>query len=153
MLTSLPALRRLGALVLLLAAASFIAGCHGTAYPTSTTWPLGGTVWKLVQLNGASVAANHLPSLTFDTVNHQVSGFAGVNTLSGSYTQQETALSFGPLAVTRKAGDPKKMQLEANFLQTLGRVTSWKIDGAILSFFVGETEVARFQGMPAGSRE
>jgi heat shock protein HslJ len=149
--TSLPSLLRLAALAAALMGVVFLNGCKSPRYPTSTVWPLNGTVWKLTELNGGVVAANHLPSLVFDSAAHQVSGQAGVNTFSGGYTQQDAALDFSPFAVTRMAGKPSQMKLEGEFLKALDRVTAWKIEGAILTFYAGETEIARFQGLPAGA--
>jgi len=133
------------------AAAGFTAGCHGTAYPTSTTWPLNGTVWKLVELNGAAVAANHLPSIVFDASASRVSGRAGVNDFNGSYQQTEGAMTFGPLAVTKMAGSERQMQVEQQFLAALGRVTAWRIEGNLLVLLADKQEVARLHGLPVGS--
>lgn len=115
------------------------------------TWSLTGTVWKLVELNGNPVGANKLPSLTLDAATGKVSGMAGVNRFNGTFTQKEAALSFSPLIATRMAGPENDMKLESEFLAALGRVTAWKADGLILSLLAGETEVARFQGLPAGA--
>jgi len=142
-------------LFLLLAAlvAGLASGCHAperTDRP-SITWSLTGTVWKLVELNGHPVGENKLPSLTLDAATGRVSGFAGINRFSGTFKQQATALSFGPMAVTKMAGPESAMQVESEFLAALGRVTTWKADGLMLSLLAGETEVARLQGLPAGA--
>jgi heat shock protein HslJ len=150
MLTSPSSFLRLTALAAALLGVVFLHGCKSPRYPVSTVWPLTGTVWKLTELNGEVVGANHLPSLVFDATTHRVSGRAGVNSISGGYTQQDATLDFGPLAVTKMAGEPKQMKLETDFLQALDRVTTWKIEGGILTFFAGEIEIARFQGLPAG---
>jgi len=115
------------------------------------TWSLTGTVWKLVALNGDPVGANKLPSLTLDAATGKVTGMAGVNRFNGTFTQKDTALSFSPLITTRMAGPENEMRIESEFLAALSRVTTWKADGLNLSLLAGETEVARFQGLPAGA--
>jgi heat shock protein HslJ len=48
-----------------------------------------------------------------------VSGFAGCNRFRGTYTFDGGALTFGPLATTRMACPPEKMQTENKVLQIL----------------------------------
>jgi heat shock protein HslJ len=117
----------------------------------SVIWSLTGTVWKLVELNGEVVASNQLPSLSLDPTNNRVNGMAGVNRLSGTYTQKGAALGFSALATTKMAGPADQMKLEDHYLATLGRVTGFKIEGQWLELFADKTEVARFQGLPAGA--
>lgn len=139
-------------LLLAVLTAALATSCHMPAPERPTlTWSLTGTVWKLVELNGEPVGENKLPSLTLDAATGRVSGMAGVNRISGTFKQQEAALTFGPLAVTKMAGPESAMKVESEFLAALSRVTSWKADGLMLSLFAGETEVARFQGLPAGA--
>jgi len=138
-------------LLLAVLTAGLVTGCNSTPDRPTLTWPLTGTTWKLVELNREPVGANKLPSLTLDAATGRVTGMAGVNRFSGSFTFQDPALSFGPLAVTRMAGPESDMKLEADFIAALGRVTAWKADGLMMSLLAGETEVARFQGLPAGA--
>jgi heat shock protein HslJ len=144
--------RRLFLLFAALAVAGLATSCKMPAPDRPTmTWSLTGTVWKLVELNGQAVGSSKLPSLTLDAATGRVSGLAGVNRYSGTFKQQDAAISFGPLAVTKMAGPEKDMKIETEFLAALPRVTAWKLDGLMLSLFAGETEVARFQGLPAGA--
>jgi heat shock protein HslJ len=87
----------------------------------------------------------------FASENGRVHGRAGVNSLSGTYALAGPALSFGPLAVTKMAGEPRQMQLEQDFLAALARVRTWKIEGNLLILTDGTNELARFQGLPVGS--
>ena len=129
--------------------AGLLFGC--IADRPSVKWSLTGTVWKMVELNGEVVASNQLPSLSLDPTSHLVSGMAGVNRLSGTYAQNGAALTFGALATTKMAGPADQMKLEQHYLAALGRVTAWKIEGQWLELFADKTEVARFQGLPAGA--
>jgi heat shock protein HslJ len=138
---------------LALALAGGTAGCRAPMRddrPT-LTWSLTGTVWKLVSLNGNPVGANKLPSLTLDAATGKASGMAGVNRFNGTFKQEGSALSFGPLITTRMAGPENEMKIESEFLTALGHVTTWKADGLVLILLAGEKEVARFQGLPAGA--
>jgi heat shock protein HslJ len=151
MITSLRPARRPFLFLAVLALAGLVTSCNTAPERPTITWSLTGTVWKLVELNGQPVGANKLPSLTLDAANGTVAGWAGVNRFTGTFRQQEAALSFGPVAATKMAGPENAMKLESEFLATLGRVTAWKADGLMLSLLAGETEVARFQGLPAGA--
>jgi len=145
--------RRLFLWLAVFAAAGLATSCRTpmrTDRPT-LTWSLTGTVWKLVELNGEAVGSSKLPSLLLDPATGRVSGMAGVNRYSGTFQQQDAAVSFGPLAVTKMAGPEKDMKVEADFLATLPHVTAWKADGLMLSLLAGDKEVARFQGLPAGA--
>jgi heat shock protein HslJ len=142
--------RRLFLLLAVVTTAAFVTSCAGPERP-SLTWSLTGTVWKLVELNGEPVGANKLPSLTLDAATGKVTGLAGVNRFNGSFKQQDAALTFGPLLTTRMAGPEDAMKLEGEFLAALSRVTTWKADGLMLSLLADKTEVARFQGLPAGA--
>jgi heat shock protein HslJ len=137
--------------VLTLGAAGLMLPTACSTPPPVVTWTLTGTVWKLVELNGEMIGLTRLPSLTLDPSTKRVSGAAGVNTFNGTYTLQDASLSFGPLATTRMAGSEKEMKVEADFLQALGRATSWKMKSPYLALYAGETLLARFQAMPAGS--
>lgn len=153
MTTSIVLPRRLFLLFALCTAAGLAISCRTPMRddrPT-LTWPLTGTVWKLVELNGHPVGANKLPSLMLDAATGRVSGMGGINHFNGTFKQQDAALSFGPLAVTKMAGPASAMKVEDEFLAALSRVTAWKTDGLMLSLLAGETEIARFQGLPAGA--
>jgi heat shock protein HslJ len=68
-----------------------------------------------------------------------VSGFAGCNTFTGTFTTDGSTLTLGPLATTRMACERPASAVEATYLEALAGVTSWSIgadgrltlDGAI----------------------
>lgn len=152
-MTTTPTLPRLVLLLAAIAMAGLASSCHAPMRDDRPvlTWSLTGTVWKLVELNGNPVGANKLPSLTLDAATGKVAGMAGVNRFNGTFKQQDASLTFGPLITTRMAGPENEMKIESEYLATLGKVTGWKADGLNLSLFAGDTEVARFQGLPAGA--
>jgi putative lipoprotein len=150
MTTAIALPRRFFLVLAALTAAAFATSCAAPERP-SLTWSLTGTVWKLVELNGHPVGENKLPSLTLDAATGKVSGMAGVNRFNGEFKQQGTAVTFGPLITTRMAGPESAMKVESEFLAALSKVTAWKADGLMLSLLAGDTEAARFQGLPAGA--
>ncbi len=58
----------------------------------------------------------------------RVSGSGGCNAVSGRAELSGSALSFGPLATTRKLCPPAVMDQETKFLAALGGTRAWKID-------------------------
>ena len=153
MITAPSVLPRLFLLVAALSLAGLATSCSAPMRDDRPvlTWSLTGTVWKLTSLNGNPVGANKLPSLTLDAATGKVTGMAGVNRFNGTFKQEGAALTFSPLITTRMAGPEAEMKIESEFLAALSHVTAWKADGLILILLAGETEVARFQGLPAGA--
>ncbi len=143
---------RLLPLLASLALAGLVLGCH-PAPVAGITWSPTGTVWKLVQLDGQMFGQEELPTLVLDASSSQANGFGGINHFSGSYKLEGDTISFGPLAATKMAGPSDKMKLEEDYLKALSRATTWKIHGPWLTLSAGETEVARFQATPAGTKE
>jgi heat shock protein HslJ len=73
--------------------------------------------WLLAEIAGEIVDAGAPREIRFDA--GRVIGQVGVNRFSGSYTQTEDGIEFGPAAMTRMAGPPELMDLEARFHQAL----------------------------------
>ncbi len=108
--------------------------------------PLVGKIWTLTVLSGVPIAAERLPTLEF--TDGRVSGFGGINRISGAYAIKADELSFGPMISTRMAGDPVLMSLEDNFMKALGSVDGWAVSGSELSFLSKGTAVATFRNGP-----
>jgi heat shock protein HslJ len=111
------------------------------------TVPLAYTEWTLVELDGEPVVEDgdaRRPSLVLDLEESRASGSSGVNRLAGTLALNEDELRFGPLMTTRMAGPEDAMERERAFLEALGRVTSFELDGRTLTLFADEEPVARF---------
>jgi copper homeostasis protein (lipoprotein) len=110
--------------------------------------------WSLTVLNGGSVGAGMSgatrdASLTLHSKDQRVSGSGGCNRLVGSYTHDGGALRFGQMAGTMMAC-PEGMETEKEFLETLPRVTGWRIADAHLELLdAGGAVLARFEARPA----
>lgn len=94
---------------------------------------LAGSSWVLAELDGRAVPTPPegwlARSLSFDANGLRVTGHAGVNGFGGRYSQHGSELSFGPLALTRRAGPPELMDAESRYTQVLSRVVGWRQDG------------------------
>lgn len=94
---------------------------------------LAGTRWIVVEIQGETVAPAvegwEAQSLQFEQDGQRAAGNGGVNRFGGRYKQAGETLSFGPLAMTRRAGPEAQMALETRYTQALSRVTRWRQDG------------------------
>jgi heat shock protein HslJ len=112
---------------------------------------LAGTRWKAVNVNNGRGAVTSLVNgseitLAFGT-DGRVSGSAGCNRYTGSYTQAGGKLAFGPPAATRMACPQPDgvMEQEAAFLKALATVATGRVeadrlelrsaDGALMAMF------------------
>ncbi|MBU6414194.1 MAG: META domain-containing protein [Planctomycetes bacterium] len=113
--------------------------------------PLIGS-WTLATMSeptfSNSLSQGAPPSLKFDEKGG-VTGFSGVNRLSGGYDlgQARTGrISLGHLASTRMAGSPEAMRIENAFLTALSQADSFSIDGGngILALKRGKDTLVTF---------
>lgn len=104
------------------------------APPPEVIVELAGTRWIVAELNGAKVAPAvagwSAQSLEFDADGRRATGHGGVNRFGGRYTQEGDKLSFGPLAMTRRAGPQAQMELESRYTAVLSSIVRWRQDGA-----------------------
>jgi putative lipoprotein len=114
---------------------------------------LEGQVWRLQTLEGepAEPGAGGKPvDILFDAEAMRVSGFSGCNRYTGGYVREgdyarASPLSFTPMAGTMMAcgeGD----ELERRYLELLGKVSAYKLEGGTLSLLAGGETVATFKG-------
>jgi heat shock protein HslJ len=94
---------------------------------------LTGTEWTAVSVNTGTGAVSGLVggvmiTATFDE-DGNVSGSAGCNSFSGTYTVDGDTIELGPLASTKKACAEDVMTQEAAFLAAMGNATTLTIDG------------------------
>lgn len=94
---------------------------------------LTNTYWKLVELHGAGVTPGEGRELHMILKGEdQVRGYAGCNQFTGSVNVTGDALSFGPIASTRRMC-PDVMQQEGDFLQALENAHRFSISGEDLA--------------------
>jgi len=121
-------LLRLAALAALLV---LVTACGNTASSSAPT--LSGTSWTIVSINRFPTIATAQPTAVF-SADGKVSGNAGCNTYSGTYTSTADNITVSPLVSTRIACASADITTqEAAFLEALSRATHWSIDQGNLS--------------------
>jgi heat shock protein HslJ len=108
----------------------FYTGCCRVPAPQTKSAVEGGS-WRLVSLPGQTPAT--LATLERGVIARfeggRVTGFAGCNTFTGSYTIAEQRLSVGVLAGTMMACPEPAMSVERAFHSALTGTLSYAIDG------------------------
>ena len=99
-----------------------------------TTWTVTGTVANEAI---SSVPADATASIEIAPDN-TVSVNTGCNTGSGSVELTDTTITFGPIAITKKACPPEQTALEASVLSVLQGEVTYTIDGNTLSLRSGD---------------
>lgn len=104
-----------------------------SSQPPPVLKSLAGTRWTVVEIDGAPAASDTdgwaPQSLEFDAPGSSVTGHGGVNRFAGRYSADRKAITFGPLAMTRRAGPPERMEAEQRYTAALSRVVAWRQDG------------------------
>lgn len=114
--------------------------------------PLEGTVWVLATLAGEPApagAGGKTVDIQFSDDEKRAAGFSGCNRYTGSYaleglSQHGSPLQLGPMAGTRMAC-PDGAELERDYLQALGRVNAFRLEGDTLSLLAGPEVLATFR--------
>jgi heat shock protein HslJ len=133
--------RRYSDTVRVVADGKALQGCGGKILPPDT---LAGSNWAFVSIGGVSVAADRPTSLQFD--GNRLSGSAGCNRFSGSYSVDGGTLKAGPLIATEMACPGAGMTQEAAFFKLMAAPVSLTFadDGTlILTGSDGRTAVLR----------
>ena len=118
---------------LTLAGVSEIVAKPASAEPSSSAATGLVGAWNLAEMGPTADFAHLQPTIEF-TADGRVSGFAGCNTFSGSYTTDGSMLTWGPLAMTEMACQRPGSAVESDYLAALSGVNSWAIepDGRLL---------------------
>lgn len=93
--------------------------------------------WSLVSLNGKEVAAPGTDAPWFTlSPDGAISGFTAVNRFSTRLTPPDPApgqFRVGPMAATRMAGPPERMQLESDFSEAFGKAERFTVHADTLT--------------------
>ena len=115
--------------------------------PAATASTIEGVDWWLVSLGGTAAHAapdSTVPMLRLDAADARATGNGGCNRFSGSYTLDGTSLSFGPLAMTRRACLEEALnRQETAFGQALSDTRAWRLAGDTLVLAGGAGDLAR----------
>ncbi|MCE9627392.1 MAG: META domain-containing protein [Candidatus Eisenbacteria bacterium] len=105
-----------------------------------TSAVLVGTSWTLAEWNRDEPAPTGVPLQLVFTLNG-ARGQAGCNSFRGSFRGDDLgALTFGPLASTRRACPPAQMEVETRFLKALANVQSFGFSAGRLTLAVQGTD-------------
>lgn len=119
-----------------------------SAKVTSSQATLENTYWKLSEMNGN-------PVFTPDGVREahfilsaegNIKGFAGCNSLAGSYTLTDKKINF-TVITTKMMCPPEQMEIETFFTKVLSSANTYKIEGETLELFEGNTALAEFKSV------
>ena len=145
------------ALALGLALGLVVGGCGGDdedeSEPQAEAAALEGVPWVLssgLDVEGWEQAA---PSVTFE--DGTVGGSTGCNRFTASYTVDGDAVELGMIASTQIACPPPADAVERAYVEALGRVAGWRLDGEELVLLdEDDAEVLRYAAAsPVGDWE
>ena len=113
---------------------------------------LAGQPWMLATLGdeAAPMGAGDKPLyIEFDAQDMRVGGFSGCNRYSGSYSVDGLAEYGSPLAFSKMASTmmacAEEGELDHSYLQILGLVTGYSIEGHSLSLMAGPEVLATYR--------
>jgi heat shock protein HslJ len=131
----------------------FLSGCCRVAAKTAggnVPATIEGSVWRLKELPGASSAA--LAKLDRPVMarfeSGRLTGFAGCNNFSGSYTVEGDQLKIGPVASTQMACPEPGSSIETAFHKALSGTLRYVLDGDHLTATTASGDTLRFQREP-----
>ena len=126
-----------------------IAGCCACRSNQKNAKPLKDTQWHLVQFEGKEV---DMPINSFNLIlgqNGEVAGVGACNRLLGQYTTTDNyGINLGQVGTTMMLC-PENGELETKFVQMLGVITHYDIDGDKLILMQNGVIKALFKALPA----
>lgn len=126
--------------------------CLALAAPAAraqgTTGPSGA--WVVQAIGTTSQAGAPRADITF-AADGRAHGTTGCNRFNGGFTVDGASLTFGPVAGTRMACEPRAMDQERRFHEALAATRGWRMDGqALLLTDAAGTPVLRLIRIRAG---
>lgn len=112
---------------------------------------LENTHWKLSEMNGNPIITPEGAKdvhfiLTAEGGQKKIKGFAGCNSIMGSYTLSGDKIKF-IVASTKMMCPVEQMAIEDFFTNALTTADSYKIDGDVLELYEGNTSLADFKAI------
>jgi heat shock protein HslJ len=107
---------------------------------------LTSRAWRLVRLEDNEVLAGTAPDLTLGE-DDRAGGNAGTNRWFAPYHLDGMGLAFGTAGTTMMVNDapPGRMEQERRYMQRLGQVNRWRLDGSRLSLLADDTTLLVFE--------
>jgi heat shock protein HslJ len=112
---------------------------------TSTTTPLVGTAWRLLEVDGQPVPASAARPAAFalDAEQHRYATSVGCNQIAGPFELDGAQLRLAQGVMTRMACPPPLDRLESSWVALLPSVTGYRIAGDRMELLAGDRVVAR----------
>ena len=107
---------------------------------------LTGVEWRVRELSGHAIAPSlnrQQPFIFLDSEKKQASGYAGCNRFFGGYELEGEALTFGPIAATKRACPDLEEAVETEFLKVLDSTRRWRIVDGTLELLKGDLVLVR----------
>jgi heat shock protein HslJ len=128
-------------LVVVLAACDAV----GASPEGETPEPIGSaglesSTWAIQSIGAITLGPDAGATLSVEP-GGRVSGETGCNRYTGEVSVDGAALTFGPLATTRMACEPPRMEQERAVLDALAGVTGWSVDEGGRLHLTGATEL------------
>lgn len=103
--------------------------------------------WNLTKLNAREVSDyfDAIPSITFDTPNKQISGFAGCNTYTGGYNLSKDSYEFSAPSLATTSKFCLNNHEEPQFLEILRNPSIISIEYGVLKFTQNGRVVLEFE--------
>ena len=99
---------------------------------------LGIGEWKLIALEGKIIPE---PIVFFSVDNGNVQGTTGCNTFSGTLIEEGFKIKINDVSATEMDCEEFDTVSEVVFLRALVKVTSYKLEGSIATFYFGNKEL------------
>ena len=112
---------------------------------------LENTYWKLSEMNGNPIITPEGAKevhfvLTTESGQKKIKGFAGCNSIMGSYTLSGEKIKF-IVASTKMMCPAQQMEIEDFLTKALTTADAYKIDGDVLELYEGNTSLADFKAI------
>jgi heat shock protein HslJ len=102
-----------------------------SAATPAALFPLGGTAWRVEEIEGRLPEDRAAPTLAFDG-SRRVNGSTGCNRYFAPLTVGGSTLEVGQIAATRMACPPAILDQEGRFVKALAAVRGYRLEGATL---------------------
>ena len=109
--------------------------------PEKDTTQLGGQ-WFLQPVLVSDTATGKIPRLVFDLSTKKFTGNTGCNSMSGQFEFTDSTLQFNQRIITTRMACIGYNEKE--FLETLHRTNSYKLQGGTLILLFDQTELSRW---------
>ncbi len=109
------------------------------------------SLWTLTGMEGRAFSGDE-PNIEFDRAEMRASGSGGCNRFNGGFETNGSALTFSPIAATKRAClDADLNNVETSFLRLLQTTTRFEVEANTLRLFADGEALLTFTGRPAGA--